>query len=328
MVSHIRLQLTDSTLAANQASYGGGLTIIGNATLANCTLSANEGTGGPGGGGALWVEGGDVRLVNCTITGNRVTGRWYGGGGGLHVTGGSSTVTLQNTIVAGNTTVLTGGDSSTIANLLVMSGAVQHQGRHNFIGGDPMLGPLQDNGGPTWTHLPLPGSPVIDAGSNDLAVDLEGNPLPTDQRGFDRVQHGRVDIGAVETPSIDLDEDGLPNDWESAHRLDPENPLDALLDSDDDGMTNHEEYLADTDPRDSTSNLHMAIERSGGQVRLSFPTSADRFYTLQHRSDVGDAEWQEVEGAVSLPGNGGVMTLRVPASHPSGFHRVQVSMTP
>jgi hypothetical protein len=56
---------------------------------------------------------------------------------------------------------------------------------------DPLLGPLSDNGGPTWTHAPLPGSPAIGAGSTF------GVP-PTDQRGLRRVVCGRADIGAFE----------------------------------------------------------------------------------------------------------------------------------
>ena len=31
---------------------------------------------------------------------------------------------------------------------------------------DPLLGPVQDNGGPTFTHALLPGSPAIDAGDD------------------------------------------------------------------------------------------------------------------------------------------------------------------
>jgi hypothetical protein len=63
---------------------------------------------------------------------------------------------------------------------------------------DPMLGPLANNGGPTQTMALLPGSPAINAGNNLLAVDAQGNPLTTDQRGFLRVADGTVDIGAVE----------------------------------------------------------------------------------------------------------------------------------
>jgi hypothetical protein len=60
---------------------------------------------------------------------------------------------------------------------------------------DPMLGPLQDNGGPTFTCALLPGSPAIDAGDPNFT-----SPLSYDQRGpgYPRVVNGRVDIGAFE----------------------------------------------------------------------------------------------------------------------------------
>jgi hypothetical protein len=58
---------------------------------------------------------------------------------------------------------------------------------------DPMLGPLQDNGGPTPTMALLPGSPAVDAGDNTGAPDF-------DQRGpgFPRIVGGTIDIGAFE----------------------------------------------------------------------------------------------------------------------------------
>ena len=61
---------------------------------------------------------------------------------------------------------------------------------------DPLLGPLQNNGGPTFTHALLPGSPAIDAGDPNFTP-----PPSTDQRGcpFDRVFNGRIDIGSFET---------------------------------------------------------------------------------------------------------------------------------
>ena len=87
----------------------------------------------------------------------------------------------------------------------------------NFIGGsiggaiDPLLATLADNGGPTMTHVLLPGSLAINHGDNALAVDpTNGNAaLTTDQRGvgFPRLVGSMVDIGAFEdagadTPSI------------------------------------------------------------------------------------------------------------------------------
>ena len=68
-------------------------------------------------------------------------------------------------------------------------------GSGDHINTDPMLGPLQDNGGPTFTRALLPGSPAIDGGDPNF------NPPPFyDQRGpkFDRVKGSRIDVGAFE----------------------------------------------------------------------------------------------------------------------------------
>jgi hypothetical protein len=71
---------------------------------------------------------------------------------------------------------------------------------------EPLIGPLQSNGGPTWTHALLPGSPAIDAGTPSRC--------PTaDQRGYARPEDGDgdgnpiCDIGAFEfgaLPAFDL----------------------------------------------------------------------------------------------------------------------------
>ena len=62
---------------------------------------------------------------------------------------------------------------------------------HQF---DPRLGPLADNGGPTLTVLPLPGSRAINHGS----VSVVPAGITTDQRGLPRISRGAVDIEAVE----------------------------------------------------------------------------------------------------------------------------------
>jgi hypothetical protein len=61
---------------------------------------------------------------------------------------------------------------------------------------DPNLGPIQNNGGPTWTLALLPGSPAIDAG-DDAVLSAPFN-LTTDQRGLPRKSGAHVDIGAFE----------------------------------------------------------------------------------------------------------------------------------
>ena len=70
--------------------------------------------------------------------------------GGIEIDG---EVNLTNNIVAENP----GGD----INWIFPYGL---DGNGNLIGGNPMLGPLQYNGGPTQTRVPLPGSPAIGHG--------------------------------------------------------------------------------------------------------------------------------------------------------------------
>jgi hypothetical protein len=65
-------------------------------------------------------------------------------------------------------------------------------------GATNLFRPLAVNGGPTETHALVPGSIAINAGNPDFALDSEGLPLITDQRGFPRFAFGTNDIGAFE----------------------------------------------------------------------------------------------------------------------------------
>jgi hypothetical protein len=184
------LTITSSTVSGNRADgghdgqpwgHGGG--ISGNVTFTNSTLSYNYGSLSGGG-----IEGGGV-VTNSTINGNR--------GGGISVTG---TLEIGNTILsagpAGPNISNNGGTlTSRGYNISSDDGSGLLNGPGDQINTDPMLGPLQDNGGPTLTHALLPGSPAINTGDPNFT------PPPTyDQRGspFVRVFNGRIDIGSFE----------------------------------------------------------------------------------------------------------------------------------
>ena len=185
--------LTNCTVSGNSAGNGGGLAILsGTMKLTNCTLSGNSATAL--GGGLYTILSATTTLTNCTVSDNAAPD-----GGGILA---HRQLALNNTIVANSAS---GGDlvlylgTETIlsgSNNLIEDGS---GGLADTLTGDPFLGPLQDNGGPTWTHALLPGSPAQNAGRNALAVDPTGNPIASDQRGFaPRIVNGTVDIGAVE----------------------------------------------------------------------------------------------------------------------------------
>src|SRR5262249_3720226 len=153
-------------------SVGGGIVTLGTLTMTNCTLSGDSASLA---GGALYicvfdgvVSNNSVTLTNCTIAGNSAPG---GQGGGIRPAAQSLSLTLNNTILANNS----GGDISGVVsgnnNLVddagsagIGSSSLTNGVNGNIVGVDAKLGPLQNNGGPTQTMVPLAGSPARKAG--------------------------------------------------------------------------------------------------------------------------------------------------------------------
>jgi hypothetical protein len=190
-------------------------------TLSNVTISGNN-AGGQGGG--LYNEGGSfapyrggkIACQNCTIAKNSAS---IGGGIVTELQDNGESL-LANSVIADNTA----GADADCSGLVDSLGYnwIEHPGSciiggdttGNILGGDPQLGPLADNGGPTLTHLP------------SSLLREAGNPLPpgdvdlslcasTDQRGAVRPGGMVCDIGAVEIacffPGADVDGDGVCN---------------------------------------------------------------------------------------------------------------------
>jgi len=93
-------------------------------------------------------------------------------------------------------------------------------------------------------------------------------------------------------PEFDLDGDGMPEAWEVARGLDPADPTDAGLDTDLDGLSNLQEYLAGTEPRDARSVLRLTALRAGGQ--FSFSAAPHRSYSVLWREGVGVGRWAKL----------------------------------
>lgn len=195
--------LRNSTLSGNTGLSGGAISSSGVLTLVNVTLSGNTTVAG---GGAL-LSNGAVHLYSVTISDNvSGTGGVAGAGGGFQLSGG--TLTMRNSIVAnnnnaaGNVDDCSGAVTSAGYNLIEVTTGCTITGdtTGNQVGIDPLLGALAGNGGGTFTHALLTGSPAIDAGNPSGCVDDAGAVLFADQRGF--VRNGVCDIGAYEFNSI------------------------------------------------------------------------------------------------------------------------------
>ena len=176
------ITITSSTISGNTAANaGGGFVNIGTLSIFNSTIFGNIATNASGGG---IFNNTALNITNTTIASNSAVS-----GGGILGNGGS--LNIANTIIANSTS---GGDyagSGTIGtnlNNLVEDGSITDAsstptGSGN-ISGDPLLGTLQNNGGPTQTLALLSGSPAIAAGDATISNAAPVNGL--DQRGVTR----------------------------------------------------------------------------------------------------------------------------------------------
>lgn len=208
--------ITNSTIANNTAGEDGGgiFSFVGRVshglnkeplTIINSTVSGNR--AGDFGGGIENL--GKLILDSVTITNNVAdeNGDGMGDGGGIF---NSHSVKLKGSIIADNTDNSPGAEAPDCYPRLISKG-------YNLVGNtkgckigkgknllgtaisplDPLLGPLADNGGATFTHALLPGSPALDKGDR-LCKDQNKQAIATDQRGVTRPQGAACDIGAYE----------------------------------------------------------------------------------------------------------------------------------
>ena len=137
----------------------------------------------------------------------------------------------------------------------------------------------------------------------------------------------------VQTDSIqsgpDTDADGLPDDWERLYAGSTAT-LNGGGDEDRDGMSNAQEYLADTNPLDRNSALRVAsfIANAGGTANtITFTSRPTRFYEVQERAALTpESTWID-SGLGTIRPDAGTTTTRSFADTVSAmrFFRVEAS---
>jgi hypothetical protein len=218
--------LQNCTISGNTSGNGIGVAISssgGTLSATGCTISGNSGT--PNNSSIVFANGGSsLSLANCTISDNSVTSGdtiLAGGPSGTIIglfndtiagnaatnsvhSDSASKITFNNTIFAdsGPTFSSTNGGSFSSSpgyNLSTHNDNTVLSQTTDLNGKDPMLGPLQDNGGPTFTRALLPGSLAIDKGNSIFAIDQRGFPRPVDDPNSANVGgNNPTDIGAFE----------------------------------------------------------------------------------------------------------------------------------
>jgi len=220
--------LTNCVISGNTGTNAGGIYARTYLFAQGCTFSGNKATAGSG--GAIYMSGqggtGDMIMRNCTISGNQSTANGGGvllfnfpgtlsvqnstivnnaalfnNGGGICRVSGAGTISIESSVVSGNTSagaddIFSGGTVNVTTSAIGtgdgftktdLGGNLPFQAHANLF-----LGSLVNNGGPSQTHMPGKGSPLIGKGSNPAT-------LTSDQRGagFVRISGG-IEIGAVE----------------------------------------------------------------------------------------------------------------------------------
>jgi len=214
-----RVTISRSTISGD--SGDGIFNLEGPATISQSTFSGNRGAGI--GGGSIFIHGPmSVSVINSTISGNgggigvsfagrtriSLSNRTVSGNSGTGISvldTTNSNVALKNSIVANNSggnCSIRSGTLTSVGHNLSSDATCDFGSTGDLTNIDPMLGPLQKNGGPTQTMALPSGSPAIDAGNPHGCRDNLGNLLNTDQRGMprhDKEDTGGCDMGAYES---------------------------------------------------------------------------------------------------------------------------------
>jgi hypothetical protein len=122
--------------------------------------------------------------------------------------------------------------------------------------------------------------------------------------------------------------DGIPNSWELAHGLNPNNEDDAEEDPDEDGFTNLQEYRAGTDPQNAQSYLRIGpIAAVPDGVMIEFHAAAGITYSIIYRPEVHTGTWSKL---IDIPAQSTAQFIRVfdPSPDLKRFYRLVTPSMP
>ena len=160
--------------------------------------------------------------------------------------------------------------------------------------------------------------------TNGLQAFISASPAILDARG-NGVWVSSFALDTLPQPIVDSDNDGMPDAWESAAGLNPNNPADAGLDKDGDGQSNFEEYSSDTDPANSSSRFQVKrLEDAGNPalIRIVWASRPGMIYHVETSDSLLPGSWLPLNGSPII-GYTAETSYDAPVSGDRRFYRVQ-----
>lgn len=148
-----------------------------------------------------------------------------------------------------------------------------------------------------------------------------------------------TNVASARTPAIsldapllvfaDFDKDRMADVWEAANGLATNNAADALLDADGDGLTNAQEYLAGSNPKDKSDSFKLEwAKKDAASAHLQFLARSNRTYTVQFKDSLNAEAWLNLM-TIAFRATNRVETILDPAPRAQGrFYRLVAPAVP